>query len=288
MKRGKKSTLVYIVKNFWFMLPIVALPAVLLGFVRASQYDNSPADFFISLFRHSSGGSEFKIENFSFDLFGYFTGFNLGADWWIYLLGLISLFFALCMTVSAVERHMRLGLRSYTKIFTMLNESILAVLPYFVLALFLFEFISLIICGMIYLFYVLNISGWLLFFLSLGVTVAFYALYATFFLLTILTVPSMLSDGYRFNVAVSYSARLVSTRLGIVIARFFGTFGIAWVIQSVSNYLLVNAPWYPSAAHVLVSIIYYLFWCCFLPVFAMKNYVDLTEGVRNDIRVSLF
>lgn len=287
MRKGKKSTLVYMIKNFWFMLPLAILPAALLGFVGAAAYDNSPADFFVSLARRLTGGESLVVENFTKDLFGYFTSFNTTENFWIYILGLISLFFSLCMTVAAVERHMRLGLRSYTRIFAMLNESILAVFPYFLLALAAFEFISLIICGMIYLFYVMNIGGWLFFFLSLAVTAGFYIMYAAFFMLTICTIPSMLSDGYRFNVAVSYSARLVSTKMGVIMARFCGTFLVAWLVQAASN-LLASAAWYPNGVHVVVNIIYYFFWCCYLPVFAMKNYNDLTEGVRKDITVSLF
>jgi len=134
----------------------------------------------------------------------------------------------------------------------------------------------------------MNIGGWLLFALSFAVTVIFYAVYMVFLMLSICTVPSMLSDGYRFNVAVSYSARLVSTKLKSIMLKFYGTFLVAWLIKVISRYLFTTMAWYPMAVHIIISILYYVFWCMFLPVFAMKIYNDLTEGVRNDIRVSLF
>jgi hypothetical protein len=288
MRRGKKSTLVYILKNFWFMLPLTILPAALLGFVKAVQYDNTPADFFLKLFLSITNNQSLVVNNFAQDLFGYFTSISISENWWIYLLGLTSLFFSFCMTISSVERHMRLGLKSYTRILSMLNESIMAVFPYFMLALLSYEFIGLIICGMIYLFYVFNINGWLLMVLSLTVCVVFYIIYAVFITLTICTVPSILSDGYRFNVAVSYSARLVSKKLGVMLGRLIGTFAVSWIILTASNFLYANAKWYPHALHIVISVVYYLFWACFLPVFSMKNYTELTEGTRKDIQVSLF
>lgn len=288
MRKGKKSTLVYILKNFMFMLPLVILPAALLGFSNAFSVDNTPADFFINYAKQITSLSAFTMDNFTYDLFNYFTSVNLSANWWVYLLGAVTLFFSLCMTVSAVERHMRLGMRSYSSIFSMLNESLLSVLPYFLIMTLGYEFISIVICGMIYLFYVMNIGGWLLFFLSLAVTVIFYAVYMVFMMLSICTVPSMLSDGYRFNVAVSYSARLVSTKLKSIMLKFYGTFLVAWLIKVISRYLFTTMAWYPMTVHIIISILYYVFWCMFLPVFAMKIYNDLTEGVRNDIRVSLF
>ncbi|HPG92706.1 MAG TPA: hypothetical protein PK675_04775, partial [Clostridia bacterium] len=99
---------------------------------------------------------------------------------------------------------------------------------------------------------------------------------------------SMLSDGYRFNVAVSHSVRLVSTKLKSIMFKFYGTFLIAWLIRVISRYLFSSMAWYPMFLHILICILYYMFWCMFLPVFSMKIYNDLTEGVRNDIRVSLF
>jgi len=48
MRKGKKSTLVYILKNFIFMLPLVILPAALLVFSNAFSVDNTPVDFFIN------------------------------------------------------------------------------------------------------------------------------------------------------------------------------------------------------------------------------------------------
>lgn len=288
MKKGKKSTLVYLVKNFWFMLPLVILPAALLGFGNAVSLDSTPVDFFINYANSLNKVSALQMNDFTADLFNYFTSFNLSSNWWVTLLGYITFFFALCSTVSAVERHMRLGLRSYSRVFSMMNESILSVLPYFLLAILSYEFVSLIICGMIYLFYVLGVNGWLLWCAALIVTVFLYATYMVFLMLTICTVPSMLSDGYRFNVAVSYSARLVSTKLAKIMAKFYGTFLVAWIIKLASRYLFIQSGWYPMAAHIFICIIYYLFWVMFIPVFAMKNYNDLTEGVRNDIQVSLF
>lgn len=285
MKTPNSSSIRYFIRNFFFLFPLAVVPAFLLAIAQSTQLVYTPVDFLINIFRNME---VYSVSNFASDVYRYFSCVNTSPLWWIWAIGLISSIVGFCLITPLVERHMRLGVMSYSRLISMFNESLLMVLPYFFTAFVAYEFVSMAVSGVIYLFTMLNISGWLLFTLSLVVVVVAYGFFVAFIILTICTVPSMLTDGYKFNVAVSYSARLVATKYKSIIAKFILLIVGSVTLLMVSRVLLATQAVYTEIFHVIVAFLFYLFWMMYLPIFAMNTYIDLTEGVRKDLKVKLF
>lgn len=285
MRTPKASSIFYMLRNAVFLLPLTILPAVLLAFSQTPVINFTQVDFFVKFAQNLDA---FEIKNFTIDLYRYFTSINTSNLWWLWLFGVIALFISFSLTLPYIERHMRLGVRSYSRLLSMLNESVLLMLPYLICVLAAYEVVSLIICGMIYLFFLMGMGGLTLFGLSIVVALLLYIVFFMLFALTICSVPSMLCDGYKFNVAISYSARLVSTHFGKVLAQLFVPMALSFVLLGASRYLMAVLPLYTELTHLLVSFLFYLFWVNYLPVYAMRDYTLLTEGVRKDLKVKLF
>lgn len=269
-----KSSITYIIKNFIFLVLPASVAALTLGIFNDGKSGFSfYTDFFKDLDTFSYLNKPF------YEVFSYFSPINF-SNIWISLLCLVSIIISCGVIICSVERHMRLGVRSASRWLVMLNDSFLLVFPFLLLNLLLLELIALVATSVIVLLGLALKGAWL--FAVSGILVgALYMAFVIVFLLLICTVPSMLSDGYSFRFAASYSANIVSQSLGKFILHLIMVLCVSVLLKWLFGYLL-------GAFSVPIDVIFYMFWVMYVPVFAMKSYINLTGGERKDIKAKYF
>lgn len=285
MKTTKASSISYIFRNFLFLLPITVLPAIILGISKSQQMDFSVLSFLIKFGKDTSG---YVIDDFFLDVYRYFSCVDTSSNWLLWAVGILLAIVSYCIVIGMAERHMRLGARSYSKILRILNDTILFVLPYAFFVFLIYELCALIMCGMIFLLAKMGITAGALFALSVVITFVGNMIFIFIYELTMLTIPSMLTDGYTFNVAASYSARLISDNFGKVLVKIALPAVVTLVALTISRYILDSSVLYQPGFHFVVSFLFYLFWLYYLPCLSMSEYIRLTDGVRKDLQVKLF
>ncbi len=269
--RIKTSTIKYIVNNFFYLIPLVLIPTACMTFFFNPF---KPLVFFQQLAKNG-----YRIDSWFGDVYRYFSIVNYNNV----LLWLACVVLALCslsVVLSSTERHMRLGVRNYRHLFRMFNDSVLYVLPVLLLFLIINEVFAVIVSGLIVLFSMF-VSGVWLEVLAGVVWILSSLLFIGLFVFSCCTVPSMISDGYKFNVALSYSISLVQNKFWQTFFSFVATYLASLVIMCLVFYFL-------NPAFYVIKFLFLLVWLMFLPVFCMRKYVEFTGGDRKDIESSVF
>ncbi len=199
----------YIFRNFWYVLPFAVAPALFLSLtlnyasvrgVLTGFFTGDPAFSFYQIF---TALSFIRIDS-----------------WWGALYSVcafICMVVFLAIMLSLVEKHMRIGKRSFNGAFSRLNDNIVS--SFFVTLLYcaIYELWSLVTAAVLYAFgaLVLNAVGVyilsLLFFIGL--------IYALLFVVSVfyLWLPCLQITGFRAYDALRYSYQLVSNIRGKLI-----------------------------------------------------------------------
>lgn len=276
----KTSSLVYIYKNFFRLVLIVVLPALFLALFRS---DYVVSDFFVNFAKNTE---DFGIVDFYGDVFKYFSFINFDSaggfiGWFvsalIAIVGLGALY-------SAVERHMRLGVPVSFRLGSLVNDSLVIVLPFAAVAFFSCELLGLVTSGIICLLFLIVKSKIALFIVCLILVIAIYVAYCAFFVLICLSVPASLIDGYSFNYSAATSINLVKNAL----KRIYGAIAIPLVITvaviALFKPLISLAS--PAAEGILSTIgwtVVHTGWMIYFPVLTIKYYMFLTGMEREDM-----
>lgn len=288
MKIQNQSTVSYVFRNFFYLLPFTLLPALLLAFSSSTVTNLTPFDLLAEMGKSIYIGG-YDITDFYSDVYSYLTFINISERWWVWLLGILAAFFSLCCTFSAVERHMRLGVRQFTRALFYINDCFLPLLSYLLLIFVAGEFFSLVASGFILLVYTIGLSATSLFAVTAVIIVLQYLVFSVIFIFTICTVPARLMERYRLNIAISYSAQLVGK-------SFFKIFGAFLLILAVSGSLLVFSKFllsyspkeYGAILHMAVATLFNIFWLMAAPAFSLRTYISLTGSERKDLEKRLF
>ncbi|MFR3346610.1 MAG: hypothetical protein ACLTSK_00955 [Christensenellales bacterium] len=291
MKKPSDNTFAYIARNFFFLLPIVALPVVLLTVFqreglsicwrkwqrRRLRRPRLSSPTFSDLYA--------KVSIINFDRF---------ADWnvskvWFWLVTAIVVMLGFSLTVAHIERHMRLGVKEPFKWMSMMKSGAYNAFFYSLIMLVFYELCMVALSS----FILLNsriMNGWWAFGMSVLATVVIYAVFIVGFCFLLLTVPSMFCDGYRFGFAASYSIHLVAQHF----KRFVGVFALTACLSGLALQLLKLVMMLLSGnipIHILlyaIRALNYLWWLLFVPTYAIRNYIDYTEASRKDLKTLIF
>ncbi|MEG1528000.1 MAG: hypothetical protein RR248_04025 [Clostridia bacterium] len=286
MRKQSDSSISYVFRNFFFLLPFCILPALLMAFATTSYANLTPIDFLIKILKQQEA---FVLTDFFNDVYIYFSLINFTPRWWAWALGGILAVLSLCCTFSAVERHMRLGIKRYNNLATYINESFLTVFSYAFLLICCCELLALATSGLILLVISTTTRKWIIIAISLLLIVLFFTIITIIVVATLCTVPSRLMDGYKLNVAMSYSAQIVSKSFGIVFIKLWVLVIASLLVLGGSNVILNLFPSFLSRyIHLIVATAFALFWLIEIPAFSFKTYIDLTNGERKDLKTNLF
>lgn len=199
----------YIAKNFFYLLPFAVLPAFLL----AMSVSQSDVECVIKTILSGD------LTNIRFDhVFNAISLLNFSSWESIVFgaLGVVVLLISVSVLMALLEKHMRIGRRTFHGIFSKLNDNLIPTFGYMVIVLIIYEIWSLITAGLLFLFSKIPVV-WLAYTLS---GIFFVALHiALIYVLGIiyLWLPCMQITGFRALEAFQYSYQLMApVRWGIL------------------------------------------------------------------------
>ena len=135
----------YIFKNFWYIFPFAIIPAFLLALSTDREALTCLMD---TLFSGKLNEAHF------WHVFCAISIFNF-ASWQAVvfgLLGLIASVVCIAMMMAQLDKHMRIGKRTYNGIFSKLNDNVLSTCGFVFLLFAIYELWSLIVSAVLFLF----------------------------------------------------------------------------------------------------------------------------------------
>ena len=251
---------------FFVTLPV----SVLLAFFCNPELET---DLFVNLV-----SGQINADNYFEELATSFTVLRFGHYWWITLIALLVLAYTLCVMVVKIDRHMRIG-----EMLTLPVKRAFGIFPMMLLYIFgsvvVSEVFKLIIVGVAYMLRVVP-SAAAIVGIAFGLTLVFRVFLTYIFGLLIITFPLKYSENYRFNVAMSYSARVMAPKRGLLALLSF--------VYPFARYAVMTVAYFARPLEVIVYAIAICFVLTYLPCFAFKHYYDDVGGERRDLSQKLF
>lgn len=254
-------------RNFWQLCYITLPVSVLLAF-----FYNPSAE--IGLLESLFTGA-LTQDNYLSALLGSLTLLRFGKYWWVALIAVFCLAVAMCLMVVKLDRHMRIGEMPAFPL-----RRAFGILPimliYIICLIAVTEAVLLVAVGVVYL---LRFIGNVTALVAIGWTLTFvFRVFLTYlFGLLIMSFPLKYSENYRFNVAMSYSARTMSSKgkllFGLSLLYPIGRCGVMALAYLVSPYRLGVVVY---AIAIFISLTY-------VPCLAFKQYYDTIGGERRDV-----
>lgn len=272
MRLQKKSSIAYMFRNFWNLVYVTLPIAVLLAFF---YNPTSELELFTTLVN-----GQISMDNYVDMLGQHLTALRFGNTWWVTLISVAVVALAMSLMVVKIDRHMRTGvmpafpLRRAFGIFPIM-------LGYIASWIVATEACMLIIVGIAYMGKVIgNATAIVSVVLALVFVVRVLLTYV--FVLLILSFPLKYSENYRFNRAMSYSARTMIPKRRLLVGLAFAYPLVRIAVMAVAYFL---QPYHldvvPYAVAQLVALTY-------VPCLAFKHYYDDVGGERRDIEQKLF
>ena len=272
MRYQSKSSIAYMFRNFWNLVYVTLPVAVLMAF-----FYNPSSE--ITLFTRLVT-EEIAMNDVIYLLGESLTALRFGRFWWIVPIAIVALAYAMSVMVVKIDRHMRVGQMPAFPL-----KRAFGIFPFVLLYIFCgvaaMEIFKLIIVGIAYMLRFLN-NATAVISVALGLSVVVRVFWLYMLGLLIISFPLKYSENYRFNVALSYSARTMSRKKAML-------FGVALLIVFLRvvamgiGYLLA-----PYKLDVLIYAVGYTLCFTFAPCFAFKHYYDDVGGERRDVSQIMF
>ena len=272
MRFQRKSTIAYMFRNFWQLVYITLPVSVLVAFFCNPSREIS---LFVSLVK-----GEIVMDNYRNLLIQSLTVLRFGRYWWVTLLAIVLLALTMCLMVVKLDRHMRVGIMPALPIRRAFGIFPLMLL-YVVSCIAVNELFMLIIVGIAYMGgFIGNATA--IVSIALGFMFVARGFLTYMFGLLLISFPLKYSDNYRFNIAMSYSARAMSSkRLQLVGLSLL--YPLARVAVMTVAYFLA-----PFMLDVLIYTVALTLCLTFVPCLAFKRYYDDVGGERRDLTEILF
>ena len=246
----------------------VSLPAALLMAFAAHMYrPTQEVALFIDLVQ-----GNITMDSYPSTLLNSLTLLRYGKYWWIFLISILVLAFAAALLVVKIDRHMRTGQMPILPIRRMLGIYPLMLL-YVVCTVVLSELGTLVVVGLSLLMrFVGNATA--------IVSVVLALVFAVRVL--IIAFPLKYGENYRFNRALSYSARIMFRKKRVV-------WGVA-LLYPVCRMLMLTVAYFaqPYLLDLLVYAVVFFFAVSYVPCLSYKQYYDDVGGERRDVGQIMF
>ena len=261
-------------RNFGQLFFVTLPVSVLLAFF---ANPNLETNLFVLLV---SGG--INAENFFDEFAGSFTVLRfVQRHWWLLLVALFAvvvLAYTMCVMVVKIDRHMRMGnmlalpLKRAFGIFPMM---LVYILGWIVVS----EVFMLIIVGVVYMLSFLP-SAEAIVGIGFGLTMIVRAFLTYVFCMLVVAFPLKYSENYRINVALSYSARMMTAKRGKLVLV-----SIAYIF---ARYAVMALAYFARPLDVVIYTVAIFFVLTYIPCFAFKQYYDDVGGERRDVSQIMF
>lgn len=237
----------YIFRNVWFVLPFAIMPAIFL----ALSLNFSAIETFLKAF-FGGGALSFSAVFRAWSIFRFDSA--LGVVYSICAFVCIVCF--LSFLLAFVEKHMRIGKRTLSGVFSQFGDLIFSVTAIVLLYLALYEVWAVVLSAMLYTVSALGAHG-VTYFLFVIIVFAFFALLLYLITVFYLWLPCMQITGmYAYN-ALLYSYRLMvgvrgELMLSLLIS-FFPAFFVIWGSAFLPTFVSV------LIAFVLIAVLFLSF-----------------------------
>lgn len=263
--RYLKLSFEYIKKNFLYLLPLVLIPAILVG---AGTEPCSMIQFFM----------DFNLEEYQ--TFGSIFLAQSEVTWWA-VLGAVLILPIIIASLSGlcgvITRHMRYGIIGYDKLYRRVNYNFLPVLK-----------ISLVILVGLQLYAVVCTSLTLLWTtvikdvtvaLSLTIVTNLVLLVALFFCMVIafFILPSMCVSGLSFRTAIAESAHIIKRKFFSILLAIVLPLIIPYIIMGV---LAAFDLWWRRIINPFIYIFFFMYYISLM----FTAYFDIEDIDREDIK----
>lgn len=261
----------YVLKNFIYIFPFAVIPAL---FLSASTDEAA----MICVLEKFFGGN---IANWDFThLFRAISVLNF-ASWKAIvfgLVGIVALVLCVSLMMALMEKHMRIGKRTFNGVFSKLNDNLLSTSGYAVLLLVIYELWSLIISALLY--FAAMIPNAVLAY-SFAIIVFLVMHFALLYSINIiyLWLPCMQITGFRAAEALYYSNHLATP------VRWYIMMGQAVYLFIMDALVYVCVLFVPDpVVFTLLTTLLYAFVIMIYCVRMQIAYFDLDHIERADIR----
>ncbi|MBQ8308772.1 MAG: hypothetical protein IJX96_02960 [Clostridia bacterium] len=190
----------YVLKNFIYVFPFAVLPAL---FLSVSTDESALIFVFENFFSGNVNAWDFS------NLFRAVSVLNF-ASWEAVafgFVGIIAVIFCVSLMMALMEKHMRIGKRTFNGIFSKINDNLLSTSGYVFLLFVIYEFWSLITAALLYFVSRITITALAYIF----IVVVFFAMHFALLYcidLIYLWLPCMQITGFRAAEALYYSNQL--------------------------------------------------------------------------------
>lgn len=212
------------------------------------------------------------------DMFGYFD------NGWLLLAGFGLALVFVSLIIGLMERHLRSGRFGYKNPLRRINESLLAILPLFLVVLVVQILFSLISSGIVVLgHYIFSKFGSSPTILSWSITIiviiALQLLIIEIYSICLLIPPVYMITGYPYASAISYAAKLRHKEAFKIFFACLWPFFVVFVLGLLSRLAIFLA----IPINILCYVFLYLYFCSL----SMTAYYELTGTERMDYRRNL-
>lgn len=216
----------YVIKNFYYLLPLVALPAL---FLSASTDQET-----IYCVIETLGSPDSNVLHFE-HIFYAISILNF-SSWSAAISGLLAIVaIVLCgsLLMAMLEKHMRIGKRTFNGIFSKLNDNLLSTCWYVLLLLVIYELWTLLTATVVFVFSLIPVLA--LSYTLMGAALLFMHVVLVYAIgLIYLWLPCMQLTGFRARDALYYSHQISETsKWHILLAQLFTLLaaeGAVWVV----------------------------------------------------------
>lgn len=264
------ASIKYILKNFWYILPFSILPALFLSLsidkfaiqkVLTDYFTGKPGGSFPIIFRAIS------IFNFR-DVGTFFAG----------LAGIVLMVVCVSLMLALIEKHMRIGKRTYNGIFSKLNDNLLSTCGICLFYVLIYEVWAVLISALLFLAYLVeNVVAVYILSVIIFFSMHFVLLYVVS--LFYLWLPCLQITGFRAFEALRYSYQLVApVKMRIVFGQ--------WISVTISEILIgLTAIFVPMRGFSFAAAaVLYMFMTVMFCVRMQVAYFDRAQLERADLK----
>ena len=264
------ASIKYILKNFWYILPFSILPALFLSLsidkfaiqkVLTDYFTGKPGGSFPIIFRAVS------VFNFR-DVGAFFAG----------LAGIVLMVVCVSLMLALIEKHMRIGKRTYNGIFSKLNDNLLSTCGICLFYVLIYEVWAVLISALLFLAYLVeNVVAVYILSVIIFFSMHFVLLYVVS--LFYLWLPCLQITGFRAFEALRYSYQLVApVKMRIVFGQ--------WISVTISEILIgLTAIFVPMRGFSFAAaVVLYMFMTVMFCVRMQVAYFDRAQLERADLK----
>lgn len=261
------KTLRFLNQNFFYLLVFCTVPALLI----VAGFDVTAL---VGLFKRLWSGGEGVVPS---EIFETMT-FLFKPTYWLAIICIAVLLFAVCLCFSYTDRRMRIGISSLAKPFRKVNEVLVAVFSVGGVLLIAYELLAFLFSNLLGLLFRLDSLALQAVFIPL-LLILLYGLIFFLCALVVNWIPLMLIPGYRFSEALGVSVRMAQGHaLGLMIGLaipFLVTVPFMILAKSYLNFMMLD---------YLICALGYVIQIAYVVSYCMVVYFDMSGRERADLK----